>query len=97
MTDAEMIRREKEAQCLVNSYHRVFGSDDGKAIIADLEKVFGMAMPAFLQKPDGGFDTHHAAKRDGQADIMRHIRAKLLAESKGDAGIEKPKKRKVVK
>jgi hypothetical protein len=96
MTDDEKIRREKESQQVVNAYHRVFTGPDGKLILTDLYKAFGTHMPAFLALPDGGFDTHHAAKRDGQKDIIRHIHAKLAATPKGD-DIEKPKKRKVIK
>lgn len=94
MTDDEKLRREQEAQRTVNSYHRVFRSEDGQRVLADLVKVFGMDMPAFLP---GEHSTHHAAKRDGQQDIRRHIHAKLAAPVKGDADIEKPKKRRVIK
>lgn len=92
----EGIHRAKESQRTVNAYHRIFKSDDGKRVIDDISKVFGLHMPAFIAKPDGGFDTHHAAKRDGQADVLKHIQAKLSAKCEGD-GIEKPKKRKVIR
>lgn len=95
MTDSERIQREVESQKTINAYHRVFKSDDGKRILSDLTKVFGMDMPVFLQG-EHGFETHLAAKRDGQQDVRRHIMAKLAAECAGD-GIEKPKKRKVIK
>ena len=96
MTDAERLRKEQEAQQTINAYHRVFKSPDGERITWDLIKVFGLAMPAFLAKPDGGYDPIHAAKRDGQRDVYLHILAKLAVESKGDSA-EKPKKRKVIK
>jgi hypothetical protein len=53
-------------------------------------------MPAFIPKSDGSFDAFHAAKRDGQQDVFKHIAIKLAAEAKGDSQ-EKPKKRKVIK
>lgn len=96
MTELEKLNKERAAQQTVNAYHRVFKSDDGKRVLADLVKVFGMDMPAFLPTAQG-YETHHAAKRDGQQDIRRHIMAKLAAPMAGDANIEKPKKRKVIK
>ena len=96
MTEDEKLRREQEAQRTINAYHRVFKSEDGQRIIEDLTKAFGMHMPAFLAKPDGGYDPLHAAKRDGQCDIMKHINAKLAAECKGDS-LDRPKKRRVIK
>ena len=97
MTDEEKLRRERESQQVVNAYHRVFTSEDGQRVLADIWKVFGLAMPILIPfLRDGGFDMLHAAKRDGQADVYRHIRAKLDAVPKGD-NIEKPKKRNVLK
>ena len=96
MTEAEKLRKEQESQRTVNAYHRAFKSDDGKRVLDDISKVFGLHMPAFLAKQDGGYDSLHAAKRDGQADVLKHIQAKLSAKCEGDS-IEKPKKRKVIR
>ena len=86
--------REREAQRVVNAYHRVFGgeSEEGNLILADLKKVFGLEHPVFL--PSGGlqgFDPLHAAKRDGQQDIRRHIEAKLAAPLVGEGNVTEPR------
>lgn len=88
------LTREREAQRVVNAYHRVFGgeSEEGNLILADLKKVFGLEHPIFL--PSGGlhgFDPLHAAKRDGQQDIRRHIEAKLAAPIIGEGNITEPR------
>lgn len=74
------------------AYHRVFKSKDGEVVLADLVKVFGLDMPAFIAKPDGGFDPIWAAKRDGQRDPYLHILAKLSVTPEADGNV-KPKKK----
>lgn len=85
--------REREAQRVVNAYHRVFGgeSEEGNLILADLRRVFGLQYPAFLPASSGGFDALHAAKRDGQQDIHRHIEAKLAAPRLGEGNVTEPR------
>ena len=85
----DRLAREREAQRVVNAYHRVFGgeNEDGNLIFADLRRVFGLQHPAFLPVPSGGFDALHAAKRDGQQDIHRHIVAKLAAPRLGEGNV----------
>ncbi len=97
----ERLSREREAQRVVNAYHRVFGGDseDGNLILADLVRSFGMEHPAFVpvavaKGAEGnlhGFDAIHAAKRDGQQDIRRHIAAKLAAPLVGDGNVAEPR------
>jgi hypothetical protein len=96
MTEAEKLKREIDAQQVVNAYHRTFETSDGKRVLADISKVFGTHMPTFLPKPDGGYDPLHAAKRDGQQDVVKHINARLAADPKGDSQV-KSRKRKVIK
>lgn len=91
------LEKEKEQQRIINCYHRIFNSEDGKIILADIEKSFSTNLPAFvtLNKGNGvfGYDSTHAAIRDGQRSIILHIKAKLAFPVKGDANIEKPKTR----
>ena len=50
---------------------------EGKKILADLESRFGTDAPAFLADANGAFDTHRAAIRDGQRQVILHIRRAL--------------------
>lgn len=98
-TDIEALKsrleREKEHQRTVNCYHRIFNSEDGKIILSDIQKAFATELPAFVTLDKGnsvrGYDSTHAAIRDGQRSVLLHIQAKLNAPIKGDANIEKPK------
>ena len=86
----------RAAQRIANAYRRVFSSADGATVLADLEKSFGLNMPAFIPQMRGRgaeYDATHAAIRDGQRQIVLHIQAKLAAPAKGDAEIEQPKAR----
>lgn len=89
----DRLAREREAQRVVNAYHRVFGgeNEEGNLILADLHRVFGLRHPAFLPMAAGGFDALHAAKRDGQQDIHRHIEAKLAAPCLGEGNVTGPR------
>lgn len=88
---AELDRQRSIARTTL-AYHRVFGSKDGEAVLSDLVKVFGLDMPAFLAKPDGGFDPIWAAKRDGQRDPYLHILAKLRITPEADGNVKEKKK-----
>ena len=96
MNQPDPLAREREAQRVVNAYHRLFGgeSEEGNLVLADLKRVFGWDHPTFL--PSGnlqGFDALHAAKRDGQQDIRRHIEAKLAAPIVGEGNIKEARTR----
>jgi len=94
VTDDELTRARK-LQVVVNAYARVFATEDGKLVLADLEESFGMNRPAFLPlegKP-AIYDTHYAAMRDGQRSVRLHIAARLAAPVKGDGNIVKGKRR----
>lgn len=85
--------RARRSQRIVNAYHRIFGSPDGQIVLSDIMAVFATEMSMFLTtgtRPGDAisYDTHYAAKRDGQADVVRHINAKLRAPVTGDANIE---------
>jgi hypothetical protein len=52
-----------------------FDIPEGQLVIADLEKAFGINLPAFTPNADGSFDPIRAAVRDGQRQVILHIRA----------------------
>ena len=47
MTNDKELERQKDLQRITNAYHRVFGSEDGKAVLANLKAYFRMNRPAF--------------------------------------------------
>jgi hypothetical protein len=85
----EDIQKARELQRTINAYHRTFSGDDGKRVLEDLKAVFGFKFPVFVNN-SGQFDTHHAAIRDGQRQVLLHIDAVMLEEAKGDANIDAP-------
>jgi hypothetical protein len=70
-----------------------FNIPDGELIIADLEKTFGVNQPAFTPNADGAFDPIRAAVRDGQRQVILHIRA-MAAKSHEQNTTTKIKSRK---
>jgi hypothetical protein len=90
------IARAKTAAAITLAYHRVFKSEDGKAVLADMRAAFGLHMPAFIPQTRGRhceYDPTHAAIRDGQRQVVLHIDAKLEQTPKADGNEEKPKTR----
>lgn len=87
------LERTRATQRIVNAYHRVFSGPDGETVLGDMAIAFGFNLPAFLSVGRGqiAFDTHYAAKRDGQRDVYLHIQARLNAPVQGDANIEEPR------
>jgi hypothetical protein len=89
------LERTRATQRIVNAYHRVFSGPDGEAVLGDMIAAFGLNLPAFLSTGNRtgqiSFDTHYAAKRDGQRDVFLHIQARLNAQVQGDANIEEPR------
>jgi len=86
----EDIQRAKERQRTINAYHRTFSSDDGKRVLEDLKTVFGFKFPTFVPRQGGEYDTHHAAIRDGQRQVILHVETVLSEEAIGDANVEQP-------
>jgi hypothetical protein len=87
-TEDKRIEKIRKAQQVTNAYHRLFNSDEGKIVLADLRQSFGLDQPAFIPfatQADGlRFDPLAAAIRDGQRQVDLHIRAKLAAKPDGD-------------
>ena len=90
--DPRQQARVRDAQRLVNAYHRVFRSEDGRIVLADLEKVFGIDKPAHLPgaKKLPGF------LRDGQRSVFCHIQHILKLEPLGEINAAEEARAKVV-
>lgn len=70
-----------------------FDIPEGQLVIADLEKAFGINLPAFTPNADGSFDPIRAAVRDGQRQVILHIRA-MAAKSHEQSTTTKSNSRK---
>ena len=55
-----------------------FNIPEGDLVLSDLEKSFGVNLPAFTPNTDGSFDPLRAAVRDGQRQVILHIRAMAI-------------------
>jgi hypothetical protein len=88
---AAALRRERERQKTTNAYHRVFGSKEGAAVIADLKTQFATDSQVFL--PGYDFNPVVAALRDGQRGVILHIEAILRRPVIADGDIEIPKRK----
>jgi hypothetical protein len=88
---AEALKRERERQKITNAYHRVFGSKDGQAVIADLKNQFATESQVFL--PGYDYNPVVAALRDGQRGVIIHIEAILRRPVIADGDIEEPKRK----
>jgi hypothetical protein len=70
-----------------------FNIPDGELVLADLEKAFGVNLPAFTPNSDGSFDPVRAAVRDGQRQVFLHLKA-MAAKSHEQSNAPKTKARK---
>jgi hypothetical protein len=62
---------DKAARELANVYARVFGSAEGRRVLADLFRKLDPAQPRFaLDRPN----SHTAARIEGRCDVWREIR-----------------------
>ena len=81
--DMERVRKAGDARTtaareLASVYARVFGSEDGARILADLRMKFGHHRPRFVFA-GGRHDSVAAAKIDGQCDVLREIEEAIKA------------------
>jgi len=90
VTDEQALEKLKSQQRTINTFHRVFGTEDGKAVLAHLHTYFRTDRPIFERAVGNRFDTIAAAIRDGQREVMLYIHHKLATPTKGDADIETP-------
>jgi hypothetical protein len=75
--EAERKRREL-ANITARTYARVFSTDDGKAVLQDLQKKFSHTRPRF-KDTDERHSTVTAALIDGQCAVLREIEAAITA------------------
>lgn len=69
--DEAEARRKVQANIISRTYARVFSTDDGKAVLEDLQKKFGHARDRFTK--DNNFSTVGGAMIDGQCQVLREI------------------------
>lgn len=97
--EAQNMEREKKARVIANAYHRLFNSDDGRVVLGDLKKRFGLEAPIFtpISKGDhSAYDPLTAALTDGGRRVVIHILQILALPMMGDGNIE-PKKKPTVR
>jgi hypothetical protein len=89
LTEEAVIEQAKAQQRVTNAFHRVFTTEDGKAVMEHLRSYFRADRPAFEKTLGHRFDTIAAAIRDGQREVLLYIEHRLQQPAKGDADIEK--------
>ena len=69
---------DRPARELAACYARVFlGSDDGKRVLADLRRKFGLSRLCFQRSDSGRFDYLSAAIVDGERRVLSEIEGAL--------------------
>jgi hypothetical protein len=76
--------RDLEIQRIAAAYS-YFETDAGKLVISDLEKAFGINVPAFLPQDGRAYDPIHAAIRDGQRSVLLHMKAVATKHNNGES------------
>jgi hypothetical protein len=71
-----------------------FDIPEGHLVLADLEKAFGTNLPTFVPVADGSFDPIRAAVRDGQRQVILHIKAMATKAHETSNSAPKTKSRK---
>jgi len=84
--DEKALEKQRRLQREANAFHRTFDSDEGKLVLSLLQTKFKMDKPAFLPP----YDTHAAAIRDGQREVILYIQEVLKIPVTGDANITDP-------
>lgn len=83
-------RNETPAREMAARYARVFlGDDDGKIVLADLRKKFGLNRLVFIRSEHGRYDYLAAALTDGERHVMSEIENALLLGAPNQALAEK--------
>lgn len=72
------------AKELAACYARLFlGSEDGKRVLADLRKKFGLERLVFTRNDRGGVDVNGGLLRDGERRVMLEIESALKLGAPG--------------
>jgi hypothetical protein len=90
MTEDKSVAAAKERQRIINAYHSVFGTPDGKVVLAHLHKYFRTDRPAFERNLQPRFDAIAAAIRDGQREVLLFIEHKLGESAVPDGDVTAP-------
>lgn len=90
MTDTKQLEAAKEKQRIVNAYHSVFGTPDGKVVLEHLHRYFRTDRPAFERNLQPRFDAIAAAIRDGQREVLLFIEHKLGETAIADGDVIAP-------
>jgi hypothetical protein len=91
MTTDKELDRSRDIQRINNAYHRVFGTEEGKAVLQNLRAYFRMDRPAFERSMTHPYDPIAAALRDGQREVILFIQHKLSQPVIADGDIDQPK------
>ena len=91
MTTDKELDRSRDIARINNAYHRVFGTEEGKAVLQNLRAYFRMNRPAFERSMTHAYDPYAAALRDGQREVLLFIDHKLSLPVQADGDIEQPK------
>ncbi len=92
--DLDAIKRQKAKSRLILAYKRTFETEEGKAVLKDLNRMFATNEPAF--RPAENYSPTIAAIRDGERTVILHIENILNIPVEADGNIQKPKT-KVIK
>jgi hypothetical protein len=97
MDDSEHARldRDQRIRDTIWAYKRCFDTPDGKAVLADLYKVFGFDLPAYMPTRTrvGGniqYDDIQGKLRDGQRHVWIHIQDAINSKLKPSGNLEEP-------
>lgn len=66
---------------VLQAYQQVFRSVEGRMVLENVEAVFGTNYPAFLPGEDREFSPLRAAIRDGQRQVVLHIKNLISEEA----------------
>lgn len=84
MNPEQEANRAREIQRVINAYHRVFESEDGQTVLKNLRAYFRYDRPAFERSLNHPYDSHAAAIRDGQREVILFIEHRLRQPAAGD-------------
>jgi hypothetical protein len=71
MNDLETRVRSEKTKFAFKFFH----TPEGMLVMENLEKAFGFSAPAFVPGENGTFDPIRAAIRDGQRQVLLHIKS----------------------
>jgi hypothetical protein len=93
--DKARLDREQRIRRTIYAYKRVFASPDGRIVLEDLRKSFGVDMPAYIPtntRPGGNiqYDDIYGKLRDGQRHVWIHITNAINSPLEPEGNLEEP-------